>query len=100
MIDYYGKWRAEENYKVYPKEKWCDKDYMANWIKELKYKPKTTIENLIEIILAHYDGYLSDNDVEFYSDIKESENGLMISIKDVDCFVEEHGGFIEFDYYC
>lgn len=100
MVDYYGKWTAEENYNKYPKEKWCDYDYVANWIKELGYQPKTTVENLVEMLLTYYDGYLIDNDVEFYTDIEESENEMMISVKDVACFVEENGGLKEFDYYC
>ena len=100
MVDYYSEWIAEEDYKVFPKEKWCDLDYVANWIKESGYTPKTNIENLTEMILAHYDGYLFDNNIEFYSDIKKSEKGLRISIEDISCFVDEHGGLAKFDYYC
>ena len=51
------------------------------------------------MILLHYQDYLMDNDVEFYTDVKESENENMISIKDVSCFVQENGGLKEFDYY-
>lgn len=100
MVDYYGNWTAEENYGVYPKKKWCDCDYVAAWIKESEYNPNTTIENLTEMILSYYEAYLDDNETDFYTDIEESENGCMISIKDVSCFVEEHGGLREFDYYC
>lgn len=100
MIDYCGNWTAEENYKLYSKEKWCDFDYVAAWIKDMDYKPKTNIENLVEMIVATYDLYLTDNEVEFYSDIDKSENGSMISIVDIDCFVKEQGGLKEFDYYC
>ena len=99
MVEWYGKWTAELDYNKYPKSKWCDLDYVAAWIKELKYKPKTTIQNLVEMIVATYDSYLTDNETEFYSDITESENGVMISIVDVDCFVKEHGGLKEFDFY-
>ena len=35
--------------------KWCDYDYMAVWIRSKNYTPKTTMENLIEMIFAHYD---------------------------------------------
>ena len=100
MIDYCGNWTAEENYKLYSKEKWCDFDYVAAWIKDMDYKPKANIENLVEMIVCFYDNYLIDNDAKFYTDMKESENGLMISIKDVSCFVKENGGLKEFDYYC
>ena len=101
MVDYYGKWKAEKNCDLFPKNKWCDLDYVASWIYDLGYTPKTTIENLVEMILLHYDGCLYDNDIYFYgTDIEESENGVMISIEDVSCFVEENGGLKEFDYYC
>ena len=101
MVDKYGHWTAEEDYKDYPKNKWCDYDYVANWIMDLGYKPKTSIKNLVEMIVIHYDGYLIDEDVEYYIDGKtESENGAMISIEDISCFVEDNGGLREFDYYC
>lgn len=100
MVDCYGKWTAEKDYSVYPKGKWCDYDYVANWIMELNYKPKTSIENLVEIIIAHYDGYLIDNNLTFYTDIKKSENDSMISIEDINCFIRDSGGLKEFDYYC
>lgn len=101
MVDYYGRWMAERDYKVFPKEKWCDCDYIAAWIQDLGYQSKTNIENLVDMILAHYTSYLEDYDVDFYiSTMKKSENDNMISIKDVSCFVEESGGLKEFDYYC
>ena len=96
-----NKWVAEENYKLYPKEKWCDYDYVAAWVKDLGYKSKTSIENLVEMILAHYNVYLTDEGIDFFiEEKKESENGLMISVEDVSCFVEASGGLNEFDYYC
>lgn len=27
-----GEWTEEKDYSTYPKEKWCDYDYMAAWI--------------------------------------------------------------------
>ena len=102
MIDAYGKWKAEKDYSIYPENEWCDYDYVASWIKSLGYTPKTSIENLVYMVIAHYDIYLQDNDVSFYTDITKSENqdGWMISIKDVSCFVKENGGLEEFDYEC
>lgn len=100
MVDCYGKWTAENDYNAYPKNKWCDCDYVANWVRGLGYQPLTTIENLVWMVLSYYDNYLIDNDVNFYTDIKESENDWMISIRDVSCFVEENGGLREFDYWC
>lgn len=34
MVDDYGKWYMEKDYTIYPKEKWCDMDYVANWINQ------------------------------------------------------------------
>lgn len=101
MVGAYG-WKAEEDYSVYPENKWCDYDYVAAWIKSVGYEPKTSIENLVRMVIAHYDMYLEENNVFFYTDITKSENqdGWMISTNDVSCFVEENGGLSEFDYEC
>ena len=100
MVDMYGKWIEEKDYSTYPKEKWCDMDYVAVWIRSVGYKPKTSMEHLIDMIIWGYDSYLEDDNKKFYTDITESENGNMISIKDISCFVEEQGGLEEFDYEC
>lgn len=100
MVYYNGNWKAEKNYKEFPENKWCDLDYIANWILESEYRPKTTIENLVEMILAHYEAYLTNEGIKFYTDIVESENNPMISVIDVACYVEDSGGLREFDYYC
>lgn len=100
MVDWYGRWTEERDYETYPEEKWCNMDYMANWIRSIGYEPKTSMENLIEMVLAYYDIELEDSDKEFYTDIKVSENGLMLSIYDVSCYVADNGGLREFDYYC
>lgn len=100
MVDWYGRWTEERDYETYPEEKWCNMDYMANWIRSIGYEPKTSMKNLIEMVLAYYDIELEDSDKEFYTDIKVSENGLMLSIYDVSCYVEDSGGLREFDYYC
>lgn len=34
MVDWFGRWTEEKDYSQYPKEKWCDYDYMAVWIRE------------------------------------------------------------------
>lgn len=100
MVGMFGQWIPEETYETYPKEKWCDCDYIAAWIEEVGYEPKTSVGNLVKMILIYYDEYLYDSDNKFYTDIDESENGNMISIKDISCFVDEYGGLKEFDYYC
>jgi hypothetical protein len=68
-------------------EKMSDYDKMAIYIRETGYKPITDMENLITMIFAHYKGELEENEKEF-------------CIDDCICFVEESGGFREFDYYC
>ena len=83
-----------------PEDKWCDYDYVAAWIDTVCYVPKTTTENLVKMIVAHYDSYLSDNNIKFYTDIEVSENEPMISVEDVASFVVESGGLKEFDYWC
>lgn len=41
MVDQWtGEWTEEKDYNTYPKEKWCDYDYMAAWVREQKYEPK------------------------------------------------------------
>lgn len=40
MVDTYGRWTEEKDYSTYPKEKLCDYDYMAIWIREQGYEPK------------------------------------------------------------
>lgn len=100
MVDYNGNWKAEKNYKEYPENKWCDMDYIANWILESGYKIETSIEYLVEMVMMYYEEYLNENDIKFYTDITESENNPMISVIDVSCFVEESGGLKEFDCYC
>ena len=55
MVDTWGNWTEEKDYSTYPKEKWCDYDYMTAWIREQGYEPKTSIENLITMILLHYE---------------------------------------------
>lgn len=55
MINNLGQWKEEKDYSTYPKEKWCDMDYMAAWIRNKQYEPKTSMENLITIIWEYYE---------------------------------------------
>lgn len=100
MVDMYGRWTEEKDYSVYPKEKWCDMDYVAAWIRSTEYKPETSMEHLIDMILWGYVSQLADDNTEFYTDITESENENMVSIIDLSCFVNDSGGLKEFDYWC
>lgn len=66
MVDTYGRWTEEKDYSVYPKEKWCDYDYMTIWIREQGYTPETSMENLITMIFSYYEeeigNHVSDYD--------------------------------------
>ena len=99
MVDNYG-WKEEKDYSTYPKEKWCDMDYVAAWIREQKYEPKTSMKNLIEMIFGYYfendgvkeRGYFAIKDERKYPD------HLMIFVPDVAEYVSASGGLSEFDY--
>ena len=55
MVDWFGRWTEEKDYSQYPKEKWCDYDYMAAWIRKQGYEPRTGMENLITNIFSFYE---------------------------------------------
>lgn len=79
MVDQWtGEWAEEKDYSTYPKEKWCDYDYMAAWIREQKYEPKTSMENLITMIFLHYDCEVEEFDGPYIEAVQAyvSDNGL------------------------
>ena len=63
MVDWFGNWTAEKNYDKYPKEKWCDCDYVAAWIKETGYEVTTDIENLTNMVIAYYESSLESEGI-------------------------------------
>lgn len=95
MVDYYGQWTYEPDI---PEEKKCDCDRIADWIKEKDYKPKTTIENLVQMIIAHFDSpdHYGEYDVETVC----GGYGDEFTVEECKRYVEESGGFKEFDYFC
>ena len=98
MVDQWtGKWTEEKDYSTYPKEKWCDYDYMAVWIRERNYKIKTDMENLITNIFSFYESEIENHVSEF-----DTENGNFDGTYTdaAQAFVEASGGLNEFDYYC
>mgnify|MGYP004474932491 CR=1 FL=1 len=94
MVDTWGNWKEEKDYNTYPKEKWCDYDYMAAWIREQGYKPKTSMENLITMILLHYISEVEDGESSY-----DTENGNFDGtyIEAVQVYVQDNG-LAEFDY--
>lgn len=97
MVDTYGRWTEEKDYSTYPKEKWCDYDYMAVWIREQNYIPKTSMENLISMIFTHYEQEIGDHVSEFDTTFGNFEGTYTEACQ---AFVEASGGLQEFDYEC
>jgi hypothetical protein len=95
MVDYYGNWTYDKN--VNPR-KMCDMDYVAQLVEQDGYEPVTSMENIVTVIVLLYNGYLSDHDVPYYS-VEPDEDTLHINTDDVAEFIEESGGYSEFDYY-
>ena len=95
MVDYYGQWTYEPDT---PEEKKCDCDRIADWIKEKDYKPKTTIENLVQMIIAHFDS--PDHYGEYDAETGYGGYGDEFTIEECKRYVEESGGIKEFDYFC
>lgn len=88
MVDTYGRWTEEKDYSTYPKEKWCDYDYMTAWIREQGYEPKTDMENLITMILLYYEGEIEDGESDY-----DTENGNFDGtyIEAVQTYVQDNG---------
>ena len=97
-VDWAGRWYEDPNV---PEEKWSDYDYMAWYIRKVGYEPKTDMENLISIVLMNYKDYLDEHDVVSYvgdEDRRPYPMCLMVNWNDIGAFVEESGGWKEFDY--
>lgn len=94
MVTGTGKWIEEKDYSAYPKEKWCDYDYMAAWIRECGYKPRTNMENLISQIFLDY-----ENEIGYYVSKFDTDGNFDGTYTDA-CiaFVKANGGIKEFDY--
>lgn len=96
MVDQWtGKWYPEEDYSTYPKDKWCDYDYMADWIRKQGYEVKTDMENLIGNIFCFYECEIGDH-VSAY----DTENGNFEGtyLEGAQAFARD-SGLEEFDYY-
>lgn len=89
MVDWFGRWTEEEDYNTYPKEKWCMYDYIANAIRNENYSVKTTMENLVTMILLHAE-----------CNIECGEKIDMEDPDDIMRWVNKSGGLREFDYEC
>jgi hypothetical protein len=90
MVDTWGKWTEEPDYKAYPQDEWCDLDYVANYIREQNYQPTIEMEELAERIIAFF------NEADAYK--PHYGKNLMINIPTLAMFVEDSGGIKEIDY--
>lgn len=81
----------ESNYKMYYKD-------MEHKITIDGYKPKTTMDNLITMIILSFD--CDDNYGEYDEDTGMGGYGNEFTLEECFRYVEESGGYAEFDYYC
>lgn len=95
MVDVYGRWTYEPDT---PEENKCDCDRIADWVREEGYEPKTNIENLVHMIIAHFDN--PDHYGEYDAETGCGGYGDEFTIEECKRYVEESGGFKEFDYFC
>lgn len=62
------------------------------------YVPETTMDNLIEAIILHFD--CDDNYGEYDEETGFGGYGEEFTLEECFRYVEESGGYREFDYYC
>ena len=62
------------------------------------YNPKTTMDNLISMIILYFD--CDDNYGEYDEETGFGGYGDSFTLEECFRYVEEHGGYEEFDYYC
>ena len=98
-VNNYGQWIPEEDYSIYPEEKWCDMDYVAAWIKEEGYDVKGNFERFIRYLILNYEeaAYrINDNGTQstYYmiEDPRYFPDSLMIYMPDFIAYVYDNGG--------
>ncbi len=62
------------------------------------YEPRTTIDNLIKMIVLSFD--CDDNYGEFDEETGFGGYGEEFTLEECFRYIEESGGYTEFDYYC
>lgn len=66
-----------------------DYDRIYKRISDCNYQPKTDVDHLVNMILLSFD----TDEEEYYSDVPGDYVDKCM------CYVEESGGFAEFDYF-
>lgn len=77
----------------------CDLGIVCRLIKDDGYVPETSYERVAEMVIAFYDDAI-ESDYYAVEDTRPYPACLMINPEDVMAFVNDSGGFKEFDYYC
>lgn len=95
MVNNCGHWTYEPDT---PEENKNDCDRIADWILDSGYTPKTTIENVVCVILLFFD--CSDNFGEYDPDTGLGGYGDGFTIDGCKEYVRDCGGISEFDYEC
>lgn len=107
MVDFYGNWTKEKDYSKFPKEKWCDMDYIAAYLDEIVYVPKNiSYEELIENLIYTYQEDIELHNLEcgenlnYYAikDTREYPDNLMINMPDFQAWLDDVGEISDFDY--
>lgn len=100
MVDQYGNWTEEKDYSTYPRRKWCDMDHMANWVREKGYVPKTSMERLCTNMYISYVDYTKDKNDRCYAfcDPRPFPENVMLFMPDFCAYINDTGGFHEYDY--
>jgi hypothetical protein len=81
----------EETYSEYYKD-------IENKILDDGYEPETTMDNLIKMIVLSFD--CEDNYGEYDEKTGFGGYGEEFTLEECFRYVEESGGYREFDYYC
>lgn len=94
MIDIFGHWTYEPNT---PEEKKCDMDIVADMITEDEYTPVTDLENLVVVVILHFESETEDSSSYFFPTYDFET--MRINTEGLKEFVKASGGWKEFDYY-
>lgn len=107
MVDNFGRWTKEDDYSTYPKEKWCDLDYVAAYLDEEGYVPQyTNYHELIMLMIQTYEEDIEEHarecgeDIAYYAfeDTREYPENLMINMQDFKAWLSDIGEISDFDY--
>lgn len=94
MIDIFGHWTYEPNT---PEEKKCDMDIVADMITEDEYTPVTDLENLVVVVILHFESETEDSSSYFFPTYDFET--MRINAEGLKEFVKASEGWKEFDYY-